>query len=143
MALRGISQRVTGKAFFIEEPAANVVPADGQGFDITKVEAVQAEVLVVGGTQGSIDVTVEHADTADENANYATVPAAQLEFTRGGFWDANPKTFGFAQAGGKFVVGYGGSKKFVRIKTSGAAGTPDFKIAGSALGHRRRHIGGA
>lgn len=145
MPIRGLAARLEGKEFFIEEPAADVVPADGQGFDTLGLEAIELEIGHVGGTQGSVAVTIEHADTADVNANYSTVAAGDLEFRQLGSasfkWDANPKTFTFLTNGNGTIhrVGYCGGKRWVRIKTSGAAGTPNFKISGRAQGSRKRH----
>lgn len=145
MPTRGVAARIEGKEFFIEEPAANVVPADGQGFDTAGYEAIEFEIGHIGGTAGTISVTLEEADS-DVNASYGTIAAGDLEFRQLGSasfkWDANPKTFTFLTSGNGTIhrVGYKGGKRFVRIKTSGAAGTPDWKISGRVNAFRKRHI---
>ncbi len=137
---RGLASHMAGKVFAIEEPAANFVPADGAAMDLKNVEAPALEIGCFGGSQGTLVVTIEEADT-DVNASYTTVALANLEVPRGAFWNANPKTFGFANTG-KHWVGYSGGKRFVRITGTGAAGTPNFALTAGVVATRKRHIGG-
>lgn len=143
MANRGLAAQLVGKTFAIEEPAANVTPADGAGFNISAVEAVAFEVDVVLGTQGTINVTFQQSSTTDVNASYSTIPNELLEvpFGQTGTLTAGVLTVGFALAGKRYY-GYKGNAKFVRMIASGASGTPDHKLSLSATANRRRHIGG-
>lgn len=150
MASRGLASRLKGQTFIVEEPAANFTPADGNGFDTKGVEAVTFEVDVrVGGSQGDVNITLQHADT-DVNASYAAIPDAQLEISANEDLKAAAARITTSSGVialtelkvGKHYIGYKGNKRFVRAIASGAADTPDFAVAVSATGHLLRHING-
>lgn len=143
MATRGLGSQLVGQTFQALTTAANSTPADGAGFNVSAVEADAFLVQVIGGSQGSINATFQHALT-DVNASYAAVPDAQIEVPRGetvlpssGVIALTSATTGFKK------YGYKGNLKFLRVVLSGAAGTPNFGIMTAAVAERRRHIGGS
>lgn len=150
MPTRGIASRLKGQAFIIEESADDFTPADGNGFDTALTEGCWFEVDVrPGGSQGDINVTLQHADS-DVNAAYAPIDDRLLEiaFTE----RAKPAQEQVTVSGGgvaldetkvgRHYIGYKGNKRYVRAISSGAAGTPDFAIsvgASAALFRRHNH----
>lgn len=153
MPVRGYAARPRGITMFVEEPAANVTPADGAGFPLPGFEAVWFQLLQFTGTTGSVVVTLQESATTDVNASYATIPFSRLEVPvdMKTIITANPftlafNTFAVGLRTRTIQIGYGGSAGagsttgFVRMTLSGASGTPDFKIAGAVMGTHRRHI---
>lgn len=142
MAIRGLASRLDGKSFQVLTTAANNTPADGAGFNLTGREAVAFSVEVpVAGSQGSINVTFQHADT-DVNASYAAVPDASLEVPKGETTLPSSGVIALTFAAVMKRYGYKGNKKFIRTISSGAAGTPNFSLRTGASAIRIRHIGG-
>lgn len=142
MAIRGLASRISGKSFQVMAAAANATPADGAGFDIGKFEAAVFMVEHLGGSQGSINVTLQHADS-DVNASYSAVPDAQIEVPKdetllpsSGVLALTNSNTGFRE------YGYKGNKRFIRTISSGASGTPNFTMRNGAVAMRKRHIGG-
>ena len=150
MASRGVASRMRGQVFIVEEPAANFTPADGNGLDTQGLEAVAFDLNVrVGGTQGDVNVTLQHADT-DVNASYAAIPDAQLELSINEDDKLSAERISISSGViaidetkiGRHYVGYRGIKRFVRAITSGTANTPDFALSVGASGYHMRHING-
>lgn len=146
MPNRAMAARTNVKPLIILATTANNTPIDGAGFDTTlkKNEAVAFEVGIVGGTQGTVNLTFQESNTTDVNASYSTIALANLEFQRG-VVAANPFALTFAGAtplSFMLVVGYAGSARFIRAILSGVAGTPNFPIYVGVVASRMRHIGG-
>ncbi len=144
MAIRGFASRITGKAFQTLTTAANATPADGQGFNIAACEAVAFVVEVPpGGSQGTINVTLQHADS-DVNASYAAVPDAFIEVPKGETLLPSSGVLAVTSATtGHKRYGYKGNKKFVRVIASGVAASPNFALNTRGVAMRCRHIGGS
>lgn len=143
MAIRGLASRIDGKSFQVQATAANNTPADGAGFNTTAREAIAFILEPVGGSQGTINATLQHADTADVNANYSAVPDAFIEVPKGETVLPSSGVIALTFAQGQKEYGYKGGKKFVRVITSGVAGTPNFALRTGVIATRMRHIGGS
>lgn len=145
MALRGLAARVNVKPLIILTTAANNTPGDGLAYDVQvkDVEAVAFETGIVGGTQGTINITFQESNTTDVSASFATISLANLEFARG-VVAANPFALTFAGTGLIFslLVGYTGNFRFLRAILSGVAGSPNFPVYVGVVANRLRHIGG-
>lgn len=145
MPVRALATRLQGasKIFTALTTAVADTPADGLGFATTGREAIALYAAVLAGTQGTIEVHVQEADT-DVDASYADVAAKDLEFPINGRLSANGGTVTFAGAANSIVdyVGYKGSKAFVRVELLNAAGVPDFAIVTGVVANRQRHING-
>lgn len=141
MAIRGLASRIDGKSFSILTTAANATPADGAGFNIGARESVAFILETIGGSQGTINATLQHGDT-DVNASYAAVPDASIEVPRGETVLPASGVLALTFGGGQKEYGYKGNKKFIRVLLSGVAGSPNFPIRTGAVVARQRHIGG-